>query len=102
MIRLEGAWHRMVVRDFFLYKEKETEDMLTLDYILRHANLSAAQYDRIQPAAEAFGNAVHASFSPADEERILKALALMLELHGDQKPRPDSAPYIEHPLAVAA
>ncbi len=76
--------------------------MLTLNHVLRHANLSATQYERIQPAAQAFGKAVHASFSPADEERILQALALMLALHGDQKPRPDSAPYIEHPLAVAA
>jgi (p)ppGpp synthase/HD superfamily hydrolase len=76
--------------------------MSQVNEILRHANLSTAQNERIQPAVQAFSKNIHAAFAPDDEKRILNALALMLELHRDQKPRPDGAPYIEHPLTVAA
>lgn len=75
--------------------------MLEIEHILRSAHLSAAQYERVRPAAQAFGNTVCTLFSPVDAERILLALSLMLDIHRVQQSRPDSSPYIEHPLAVA-
>lgn len=40
-------------------------------------------------------------FDSASQERINSALIQMLELHKDQKDRPDGSPYIIHPLGVA-
>ena len=69
---------------------------------LRSVCVSSTCYTSYLRQVNTFLEQLLTIFAPADGERILDALGLMLELHIDQAPRPDGTPYIEHPLAVAS
>jgi (p)ppGpp synthase/HD superfamily hydrolase len=53
------------------------------------------------PHSEVFISHLNKEFLTTDLEKILEAYNLMLEVHSDQEPRADGAPYTEHPLSVA-
>jgi len=55
----------------------------------------------IQPKLDEFIEKVDNIFSPEEASKIRAALNLMIELHIDQRDRPDNQPYLVHPLEIA-
>ena len=55
----------------------------------------------IKPEIDKFIEIVGANFDVEDAKKINDALNLMIELHLEQKDRPEGRPYISHPLEVA-
>lgn len=56
------------------------------------------------PESDVFLDKIKREFSPSPESqtKIIQTLALMQEVHADQHPRADGAPYFTHPLDVAS
>lgn len=76
--------------------------MVSIEEHLQKAGVSGTHYTRCLQQVGTFREQLHIVFAPADAERILDALQLMVELHIDQASRADGTLYIEHPLAVAS
>ena len=64
-------------------------------------NLDQEQYSKITRDVDHFRGLVWEKFDSDNREYIQSALLQMLELHKDQKDRPDGMPYVSHPLEVS-
>lgn len=58
--------------------------------------------DQISKKINQFKEKIRGKFNKEDQNKILSALDLTIELHSDQEDRPDGRPYINHPLEIAS
>ena len=63
---------------------------------------TSSRYQRTKELIKDFESLAASRFPKSpDKERIFDALTVMLDIHSDQKDRPDGQPYVNHPLEVA-
>ena len=71
--------------------------MIAIEKHLAQFGVSKPKYTRFLQQVSVLCAQIDQSNIPC----ILNAIVLMVELHIDQKPRPDGTEYIEHPLSIA-
>lgn len=68
---------------------------------LGEVNLDQTKYSKISQNIERFQNVIFNNFDYNSKTEIQSALIQMIDLHKDQKDRPDGMPYVSHPLEVS-
>lgn len=81
--------------------DDERIDELMLEQLENFQRMPTEQFAATRHNLEVFTKEISEKYSADDQREIYDALMLMFSLHIYQEDRPDSSPYVSHPLIVA-